>query len=51
MSCEECVRRIMMIMMQKNSNNTFCDKYINNNNNKFMKHFRARKIYIIMIEY
>ena len=33
MSYEECVRRIMMVtMMQKNINSTFCDKYINNNN-------------------
>ena len=32
MSYEECVRRIMM-MIQKNSNSTFCDKCINNNNN------------------
>ena len=40
-------------MMQKNSNSTFCDKYINNNNNnnKFMAQFRARKIYMFMIEY
>ena len=37
--------------MQKNSNSTFCDKYINNNNNKFMEQFRARKIYMFMIEY
>ena len=39
------------MMMQKNS--TFCDKYINNNNNnnKFMEQFRARKIYMFMIEY
>ena len=58
MSYEECVRRIiiimMMMMMQKNSNCTFCDKYINNNNNKnnkFMEQFRARKIYMFMIEY
>jgi len=53
MSYEECVRRMMMmmmIMMQKNSNRTFCDKYINNNN-KFMEQFRARKIYMFMIEY
>jgi len=52
MSYEECVRRIIM-MMQKNSNSTFCDKYINNdnNNNKFMEQFRGRKIYIFMIEY
>jgi len=46
----ECVCRIMM-MMQKNNNSTFCDKYINNNNNKFMEQFRARKIYMFMIEY
>jgi len=53
MSYEVCVQRmIMMMMMQKNSNSTFCDKYINNNNNnKFMEQFRARKIYMFMIEY
>ena len=44
------------MMMQKNSNSTFGDKYINNNNNnndnnKFMEKFRARKIYMFMIEY
>jgi len=52
MSYKECVRRIMMMMMmmQKNSNSTFCDIYINNNN-KFMEQFRARKIYMFMIEY
>ena len=53
MSYEECVRRMMMMMMmmmQKNSNSTFCDKYINNNNT-FMEQFRARKIYMFMIEY
>ena len=36
---------MMIMMMQKNSNSTFCDKYINNNNNnnnKFMAQFRAR---------
>ena len=35
MSYEKRVRRIiiMTMMMQKNSNCTFCDKYINNNNN------------------
>ena len=42
-------------MMQKNSNSTSCDKYINNNNNnnnnKFVEQFRARKIYMFMIEY
>jgi len=52
MSYKECVRRIIMMMLQKNSNSTFCDKYINNNNNnKFMQQFRARKIYIFMMEY
>ena len=53
MSYEECVRRMMMMMMmQKNSNSTFCDKYnTNNNDNKFMEQFRARKIYMFMIEY
>ena len=54
MSYEECVRRmmIMMMMMQKNSKSSFCDKCINNNNNnKFMEQFRARKIYMFMIEY
>ena len=41
-----------MMMMQKNSNSTFCDKCINNNNNnKFMEQFRVRKIYMFMIEY
>ena len=40
---------MMMMMTQKNSNSTFCDKYINNN--KFMEQFRARKIYMFMIEY
>jgi len=52
MSYEECVRRmmIMMMMMQKNSKSSFCDKCINNNN-KFMEQFRARKIYMFMIEY
>jgi len=51
MSYEECVHRMMvMVMMQKNSNSTFCDKYINNDN-KFMERFRARKIYMFMIEY
>jgi len=52
MSYEVCVLRIIMMvmmMMQKNSNSTFCDKYINNN--KFMEQFRARKIYMFMIEY
>jgi len=49
MSYEECVRRIMMMMMQKNSNSTFCDKYINNN--KFMEQFRAIKINMFVIEY
>ena len=55
MSYKECVRRMMM--MQKNSNSTFCDKCINNNNNnnnnnnKFMEQFTARKIYMFMIEY
>jgi len=50
MSYKECVRRMMM--MQKNSNSTFCDKCINNNNNnKFMEQFRVRKIYMFMIEY
>jgi len=44
------VRRIMMMMMQKNSNSTFCDKYISNND-KFMEQFRVRKIYMFMIEY
>jgi hypothetical protein len=34
----------------ENSNSTFCDKYINNNN-KFMEQFWARKIYVSMIEY
>jgi len=48
MSYEECVRRMMM---QKNSNSTFCDKYINNNDNIFMEQFRSRKIYMFMIEY
>jgi len=53
MSYEECVRRMMMMMMQKNSNSTFCDKYINNNNNNntFMEQFRARRMYMFMIEY
>ena len=41
--------------MQKNRNSTFCDKHINhnnnNNNNKLMEQFRARKIYMFMIEY
>jgi len=41
---------MMAMMMQKNSNSTFCDKYINSNN-KFMEQFRARKIYMFMIEY
>ena len=48
LSYEECVRRMMM---QKNSNSTFCDKYINNNDNIFMEQFRSRKIYMFMIEY
>jgi len=51
MSYGECVRRIMMMMMQKNCNSTFCDKYINNNVNKFMEQLRARKKYVFMIEY
>jgi len=57
MSYKVCVHRIIMIMimimMQKNNNSTFCDKYINNNNNnnKFMEQFRARKIYMFVIEY
>ena len=53
MSYEECVCRVvmMMMMMQKNSNSAFCDKYINNNsNNKFMEQFRARTMYMFMIE-
>jgi len=55
MSNEECVRRMIMTMMQKNSNSRFCDKYINNNNNnnnnnKFMEQFRSRKICMFMIE-
>jgi len=56
MSYEECVCRMMMMMMmmQRNSNSTFCDKYNNNNNNnnnKFMEQFRARRMYMFMIEY
>ena len=40
-------------MMQKNGNNTFCGKYINNNNNnnKFMEQFRARRMFVLMVEY
>jgi len=54
MSYEVCVRRIiMMVVMMMQKNSTFCDKYINNNNNnnKFMEQFRARKIYMFVIEY
>jgi len=31
-------------------NNTFCGKYINNNN-KFMEQFRARRMFVLMVEY
>ena len=54
MSYEECVCGMVMMMMQKNRNSTFCDKYINNNNNSndtSVEQFRARKMYMFTIQY